>query len=179
MLSPEEAHHLKRLTDGDRPPESGMERHFLRVIQGEASPLTPKEHEWLAYWETGATSSPRSSEHLSKYDEALALLRARDQLIVSLEGQVQQLTEDLARVTTVLRGREVAFNQQAEEIERLQDWLKRAHAALRKYEPPETRGNTEATAPTDKKWTFCHNCGGDGGPGGRCLRCGGNGFEPT
>ena len=32
---------------------------------------------------------------------------------------------------------------------------------------------------TDNKWTPCHQCGGDGGAGGRCPRCGGNGFEPT
>ena len=25
---------------------------------------------------------------------------------------------------------------------------------------------------------FCRMCGGDGGPGGRCSRCGGNGLEP-
>lgn len=28
------------------------------------------------------------------------------------------------------------------------------------------------------RWKFCHQCGGDGGAGGRCPRCGGNGFEP-
>lgn len=34
--------------------------------------------------------------------------------------------------------------------------------------PPFTRNTFE----------FCHQCGGDGGAGGRCPRCGGNGFEP-
>lgn len=36
-----------------------------------------------------------------------------------------------------------------------------------------------AFIPTDNKWTPCHQCGGDGGAGGRCPRCGGNGFEPA
>jgi len=30
-----------------------------------------------------------------------------------------------------------------------------------------------------QKWLPCHQCGGDGGAGGRCPRCGGNGFEPV
>lgn len=33
--------------------------------------------------------------------------------------------------------------------------------------------------PTDNRWTPCHQCGGDGGAGGRCPRCSGNGFEPS
>ena len=28
------------------------------------------------------------------------------------------------------------------------------------------------------RWETCHQCGGDGGAGGRCPRCGGTGFEP-
>lgn len=35
-----------------------------------------------------------------------------------------------------------------------------------------------ASTSSDGKWTPCHQCGGDGGAGGRCPRCGGNGFEP-
>lgn len=31
---------------------------------------------------------------------------------------------------------------------------------------------------TDNRWAPCRQCGGDGGAGGRCPRCGGNGFEP-
>ena len=31
---------------------------------------------------------------------------------------------------------------------------------------------------TEKPFTSCRQCGGDGGAGGRCPRCGGNGFEP-
>ncbi len=32
--------------------------------------------------------------------------------------------------------------------------------------------------PSDMQFENCRQCGGDGGAGGRCPRCGGNGFEP-
>lgn len=179
MLSPDEAHHLRRLISGDRPPDHGMERHFLRVIQGEASPLTEKEREWFEFWEAGASDTARPVDYQSKYEETLQILHMREQLIQGLNGIVDRLTVEKAKLAMVVREKAVSFHQQAEEIERLRGWLKNAHAALRKYEPPVRPSTPEATEPADKTWAFCHSCGGDGGPGGRCLRCGGNGFEPT
>jgi hypothetical protein len=34
------------------------------------------------------------------------------------------------------------------------------------------------TQPSGMQFENCRQCGGDGGAGGRCPRCGGNGFEP-
>lgn len=43
----------------------------------------------------------------------------------------------------------------------------------------ERQSALAANPSTDGKWMPCHQCGGDGGAGGRCPRCGGNGFEPS
>lgn len=37
---------------------------------------------------------------------------------------------------------------------------------------------TQIIEPSGMQWENCRQCGGDGGAGGRCPRCGGNGFEP-
>ncbi|HNV60150.1 MAG TPA: hypothetical protein PKH72_10890 [Rhodoferax sp.] len=50
MITAAELLELKLLIEGVREPSSGMERHFLRVISGKASPCTPKENEWHQYW---------------------------------------------------------------------------------------------------------------------------------
>lgn len=36
---------------------------------------------------------------------------------------------------------------------------------------------SQASASPTERWAPCHQCGGDGGAGGRCPSCGGNGFE--
>lgn len=41
-----------------------------------------------------------------------------------------------------------------------------------------TTEQTQIIQPSTMQWENCHQCGGDGGAGGRCPRCGGNGFEP-
>lgn len=47
----EERRFVIGLARGIVAPTDGMQRHFLRVIGGEAHPLTTKEHEWLAIWQ--------------------------------------------------------------------------------------------------------------------------------
>lgn len=47
MLIEEEMLRVKELIQGVVPPASGMEKHFLRVIRGEAPPCSPKEREWF------------------------------------------------------------------------------------------------------------------------------------
>ena len=55
---------------------------------------------------------------------------------------------------------------------------------VRKPKPMKTprtkyRSETDAPLSNSAKWDFCNQCGGDGGAGGNCPRCGGNGFEPS
>ena len=40
-------------------------------------------------------------------------------------------------------------------------------------------GDTHSRAATMDRFANCRQCGGDGRAGGRCPRCGGNGFEPS
>lgn len=50
MLTDQEITDLNLLIKGDRYPENGMERHFLRCLKGDSSPCTEKEREWFNYW---------------------------------------------------------------------------------------------------------------------------------
>jgi hypothetical protein len=50
MLTAKEKDDLTILIKGERPPESGMEKHFLNVLNGNALPCSPQEKEWHQYW---------------------------------------------------------------------------------------------------------------------------------
>lgn len=50
MLTDQEREDLNLLIKGERHPENGMEKHFLRVLKGKASPCTKIEKEWHHYW---------------------------------------------------------------------------------------------------------------------------------
>lgn len=50
---------LRELISGVRKPESGMEKHFLRVIEGKGDPCSPLEIEWYNFWI--ATEKQRST----------------------------------------------------------------------------------------------------------------------
>jgi hypothetical protein len=41
---------LRELIEGLREPSPGIERHFCRVMRGEARPASPRECEWYAFW---------------------------------------------------------------------------------------------------------------------------------
>lgn len=51
-LSPQEAQHVRALAEGKAPPETGMEKHFVQVLSGKARACSPKEREWLEYWQS-------------------------------------------------------------------------------------------------------------------------------
>jgi len=50
MLSIDETDRLKALITGVRPPETGFEKHFMRVLRGEAMPCSLQEREWYEFW---------------------------------------------------------------------------------------------------------------------------------
>ena len=51
-LSPQEAQRVRAIAEGSASPETGMEKHFVRVISGKARACSPKEREWLEYWQS-------------------------------------------------------------------------------------------------------------------------------
>lgn len=46
-------------------PVTGMEKHFQKVISGQASPLTEEERDWLQYWDSCADAHSTTSLSLS------------------------------------------------------------------------------------------------------------------
>ena len=52
MLTNEQKCSLQTLINGERAPATGMEKHFLKVIQGEALAASSEEKAWLQYWQT-------------------------------------------------------------------------------------------------------------------------------
>jgi uncharacterized protein YifE (UPF0438 family) len=42
---------LKKLVEGHRLPQNGMEVHFLKVIKGMNSPCTAEEKQWYSWWQ--------------------------------------------------------------------------------------------------------------------------------
>lgn len=60
MLSIDEANRLKALITGSRPPEAGLEKHFMRVLRGEAMPCTAKELEWYEFWRLNQSTPPET-----------------------------------------------------------------------------------------------------------------------
>jgi hypothetical protein len=59
MLTSIEVELLESLIAETRPAESGMEKHFARVMRGQAMPCTEKEIEWYGFWQRN------KSEHFS------------------------------------------------------------------------------------------------------------------
>ena len=51
-LSPKDAKHVRALAEGTTSPGTGMEKHFVQVISGKARACSPKEREWLEYWQS-------------------------------------------------------------------------------------------------------------------------------
>jgi hypothetical protein len=50
MLTDAEMAKLLLLINGARPPDNGMEKHFIKVINGTSIACTAKEKEWYEYW---------------------------------------------------------------------------------------------------------------------------------
>lgn len=46
--------------NGERAPATGMEKHFLKVIKGEALAASNEEKEWFQYWQTSISANSTS-----------------------------------------------------------------------------------------------------------------------
>jgi len=95
-------------------------------------------------------------------------------LLTSKGNKAQYSSE---RLISLVRSRDLNFGQ----IRAVLDNKERYQFTLEElFEIKEAFRNSTQLAVTNNsnRWSICHICGGDGGPGGRCWRCGGNGFEP-
>lgn len=177
MLTDEDIEDVKLLIRGTREPRPGMERHFVQVMKGLACPCSEKEAEWFDYWRSFTQRGPEvtGNDLKYKYQTALELVRERERTIAALEQHITSLKRESERLAQVLAHKDQSNETLLNEITELKTFLQTAHAALEKYEP--VRKLRDEPAP-QSAWESCHQCGGDGGAGGRCPRCGGNGFEP-
>ena len=121
MLTTQELEKLKELIAGRRQPSDGMERHFLRVINGDALPCSTKEQEWYQYWRQEPDIAEKSDDRSEDYSEAIAALRQRDEVIFSLERQIREKNASIEALR--------------KEVAMLEEFLRKAHKALEKYEP--------------------------------------------
>lgn len=60
---------LTQLIKGERPPANGMEIHFLRVVNGKASPCSHKEKEWYQFWLDSKDREAAKIDAVVKYVE--------------------------------------------------------------------------------------------------------------
>lgn len=58
MLPIDEADRLQALITGEQRPETGFEKHFMRVVRGEAIPCSAKERVWYEFWQLNKSKSP-------------------------------------------------------------------------------------------------------------------------
>lgn len=67
-LSNEEKQHIQGLAQGKVAPSSGMEKHFVNVLNGKGTACSPVEKEWLEYLESEAsmTSEAKTVERLDQ-----------------------------------------------------------------------------------------------------------------
>ncbi|TVT53430.1 MAG: hypothetical protein FHK80_18990 [Azoarcus sp. PHD] len=129
MLTPEEVERLEQLIDRRRPPEDGMEAHFLRVMDGGAMPCTPKEHSWCLYWQQGRVKTPAIHQPIDELERMHSMLLEKHRLELEEKNKtIEALTKENSRLET---------------------WLKNAHKALANYEPlppplvTDTQGDNE------------------------------------
>lgn len=134
MLAEHDLRRLRALIEGSEHPDSGIERHFLRVIRGDASPCSPVEREWLKAAMLMRGIGPGAGVCVP-HDEAIDVLRTeierRDVIITGLRSELAALV-----------GRHDAKDQLARQlcakVSVLEGCLEQCHMALAKYEksPP-------------------------------------------
>jgi len=61
-LSPKEQQQIIALASGALPPDTGMEKHFVMVVNGKGRACSPKEKEWLSFWSSHADASSATDQ---------------------------------------------------------------------------------------------------------------------
>jgi uncharacterized protein YifE (UPF0438 family) len=143
---------LERLESGHILPTTERQVQFLAVIRGERAPQHPNEHLWLR------VQAARKSHRLLEQAKS-----EKEKLIKKLTSQSRLVEKLYVEIKTHKR-----------EIDCQKGLIAKLQHIADKYEPIQT----ESAPPRTSSFEICHQCGGDGGAGGRCPRCGGNGFEP-
>jgi hypothetical protein len=151
MLSEREILEINQLASGIRSPKNGMEKHFLRVIAGEAIPCSSKEENWLRYWV--------ESKNLDINNEGDERFLAKDK-IEFLENKVLQLEKIISQKDQIII-------QLKKEVTQLTQLAENSHKDTKDKKKQETN---------IASFSICKICDGDGGAKGECYKCGGTGW---
>jgi uncharacterized protein YifE (UPF0438 family) len=109
MLSASEITELDSLIVGNRSPVSGIEKHFVRVMSGEAIPCSAKEKEWYQHWQRASSDVPRPDDHQQKYEEASQLLHDSEETITELKRRVAHLERSTHELDKLIAARDSAI----------------------------------------------------------------------
>ena len=53
---------IRDIAEGRVAPANGMEKHFLRVLKGDARPCSPEEREWVSYYNAQLTTPQKKKQ---------------------------------------------------------------------------------------------------------------------
>lgn len=155
MLTTQELEKLKQLIAGKRQPSDGMETHFLRVINGDALPCSPREREWYQYWQQETGTIEDADDYREPHHETIAALRQRDAIILSLQEQIGRLNREKEAANEknalLLREKDSSIDVLRKEVALLETFLKNAHKTLQKYEPLQAPLVTDVQAVNERK----------------------------
>lgn len=150
---------LERLASGLITPTTERQVQFLSVIRGERKPEHPNEELWLRV--------QKARESIRVREESVKVREKAEKDRVSL-------VRKLGKKTALVEELNLKIEALKREIEGQNDRIVKLQSIADKYEPIQL----EPSVTKKSAYEICHQCGGDGGAGGRCPRCGGNGFEP-
>lgn len=143
MLNEQEIGRIQSLLDGSVQPETGFEKHFLRVIRGESIACSPRENEWLRF----AIASQQDSA-----DRPSPQWR-QGEIIERLHYEIEQRQSAISSLRQELESQRGLNVQNADLISRLnakisqlEGFLAECHKTIAKYEklPPPLITDVEA-----------------------------------
>lgn len=151
MLSEEEILEINQLANGIRSPKNGMEKHFLRVIAGEAIPCSSKEEKWFRYW--------AESKNLDTKNEG------NDRFLV--KDKAEFLENKILQLEKIISQKDQIISQLKKEVAQLKQLAENNHKNTKDPKKQETK---------IASFSICKICDGDGGAKGECYKCGGTGW---
>jgi uncharacterized protein YifE (UPF0438 family) len=149
---------MEALATGKLRPLTQAQSHFLEVASGRSEPTTLHEKVWLKLAAAREPSFAPFAQAEGETDRPTATspVRPNARQVLALARADKLTLPQLRQV--VDRSNEFSFT--TEELSELQAHL------------------LEKGGASSRAWSNCVFCQGDGGPGGRCSRCGGTGIEP-
>jgi uncharacterized protein YifE (UPF0438 family) len=141
-------------------PESGIERHFARVCQGDAIPVTGEEREWYQFVTQQAALRAREESERISAEVARRVAEATKKSVATVPGHAEQISH----LSSVVE-------RQQKLIQSLLKQLDEAKLQLQHYQ------HQGGVTPAGSASSLCPVCNGDGGIRAGCYKCGGTGWQ--